>query len=68
MRASQHIQQMVKKLQQLPPAKVAEVEDFIDFLSSRDADRPLVKAAQAVSEPALTAVWDNPDDADYDRL
>lgn len=68
MRAPQHIQQMVKKLQQLPPAKVAEVEDFIDFLSSRDGDRPLVKAAQAVSESSLTAVWDNDDDADYDRL
>ncbi|MEW6166114.1 MAG: toxin-antitoxin system, antitoxin component, Xre family protein [Pseudomonadota bacterium] len=68
MRVPQHIQQMLKKLQQLPPAKVAEVEDFIDFLSSRDVDRPLVKAAQAVSEASLTAVWDNDDDADYDRL
>jgi len=68
MRVPQHIQQMLKKLQQLPPAKVAEVEDFIDFLSSRDGDRPLVKAAQAVSEASLTAVWDNDDDADYDRL
>ncbi|MDT0498958.1 hypothetical protein RM530_16565 [Algiphilus sp. W345] len=68
MRAPQHIQQMVKKLQQLPPARVAEVEDFIDFLSSRDGDRPLVKAAQAVSQAGLSAVWDNSDDADYDRL
>ncbi len=68
MRAPQHIQQMVEKLQQLPPAKVAEVEDFIDFLSSRDRDRLIVKAAQAASEPSLEAVWDNPDDADYDNL
>lgn len=68
MRASQHIQQMVKKLERLPPAKVAEVEDFIDFLSSRDDDRGLVQAAQAVSEPAFSAIWDNDDDAAYDRL
>lgn len=68
MRASQHIQKMVKKLERLPPAKVAEVEDFIDFLSSRDDDRGLVHAAQAVNEPALSAIWDNDDDAAYDRL
>lgn len=68
MRAPQHIEQMMKKLQQLPPAKIAEVEDFIDFLSSRDGDRPLVQAAQTVGEVRLTAVWDNEDDADYDRL
>ena len=68
MRAPQHIQQMVKKLQKLPPAKVAEVEDFIDFLSSRDDDRALVQAGKAITEPRLKAIWDNPDDAAYDRL
>jgi len=44
------------------------VEDFIDFLSQRDRDRQLLQAAMAASEPALNAVWDNPDDAAYDRL
>lgn len=68
MRAPQHIQQMVKKLQKLPPAKVAEVEDFIDFLHSRDSDRGLVQAARAITEPRLKEVWDNADDAAYDRL
>lgn len=68
MRDPQHIQKMVKKLAALPPTRVAEVEDFIDFLSSRDSDRSLVRAAQAVSEPNLEAVWDNADDAEYDRL
>jgi len=68
MRAPQHIQQMMKKLQKLPPAKVAEVEDFIDFLSSRGVDRALVQAAKTISEPRLKAVWDNADDAAYDRL
>lgn len=59
---------MVKKLEALPLLKVAEVEDFIDFLSSRDSDRSLVRAAQAVSEPSLRAIWDNASDAEYDRL
>jgi hypothetical protein len=62
-------QALLKKLQALPPRRRAEVEDFIDFLSLRnDHDRSLVRAAQAVSEKTLKALWDNPDDADYDRL
>lgn len=46
----------------------AEVEDFIDFLQTREADQHLARAASRASEPAFKAVWDNPDDADYDRL
>lgn len=64
----QQISTVVEKLQRLPPERISEVEDFIDFLSSRDSDRGLVQAAQAVSEPALSAIWDNGDDAAYDRL
>lgn len=59
---------VVKKLKSLPPERVSEVEDFIDFLHSRDQDRGLVKAATQLSEKALEPVWDNPLDADYDRL
>lgn len=62
-------QALLKKLQALPPQRRAEVEDFIDFLSLRNGnDRSLVRAAQLVSEKHLQALWDNPDDADYDRL
>lgn len=68
MPAQQHIEQMVKKLERLPPERVAEVDDFIDFLNHRDEDRGLVHAAQAVSEHTLYTVWNNPADADYDRL
>ena len=62
------IEQVVHKLQTLSPERISEVEDFIDFLSQRDSDRQLLQAAMAASEPALNAVWDNPDDAAYDRL
>lgn len=68
MRAPQHMKQMVEKLKTLPPSRVAEVEDFIDFLSSRDSDRGLVQAAKTITEPRLKEIWNNPDDADYDRL
>lgn len=61
-------QVLLKKLKALPPQRRAEVEDFIDFLSARDEDRTLVRAAQAISERALSTVWDSAADADYDRL
>ncbi|MFT4255750.1 MAG: DUF2281 domain-containing protein [Pseudoxanthomonas sp.] len=57
-----------EKLQRLPPEQVAEVVDFIDFLASRDPERTLVRNVQAASETALSAVWDNEEDAAYDRL
>jgi hypothetical protein len=59
---------LIDKIQALPPEKVAEVEDFVDFLRQRNLDRQLVAAAAKLSEPALAAVWDNPEDAAYDRL
>jgi len=51
----------------LPPARVAEVEDFVDFLVLRNADRELVHAAAAASVPAFAKVWDNPEDDVYDE-
>lgn len=65
---SQHIEQLVRKLQALTPSRISEVEDFIDFLSRRDSDRQLTQAAMAASQPVLSAVWSNADDAEYDKL
>ncbi len=61
-------QTLIEKIRALPPERVAEVEDSVDFLRHRDEDRRLVKAAAKLSESAFQKVWDNPDDADYDRL
>jgi hypothetical protein len=61
-------QKLIEKIQSLPPERVAEVEDFVDFLKLRDTDRRLTVAAAKLSEEAFRRVWDNPDDADYDRL
>ena len=65
---AQQIEQVMKKLRPLPPERVAEVEDFIDFLSQRDADRGLTRAAMATAEPILEQVWHNPDDTEYEKL
>lgn len=61
-------QVLLEKLRALPPERRAEVEDFIDFLQNRETDQHLARSAAQVSEPAFNAVWDNPDDAEYDRL
>ena len=56
------------KMRDLPPEKVAEVEDFVDFLRQRQEDRRLTYAASKMSEKALARVWSNSADAAYDRL
>ena len=60
--------QLLEKISRLPPDRVAEVEDFVDFLAQRDTDRQLVRAAAGASEAAFAKVWDNPEDDVYDRL
>ena len=42
-----------KKIKGLPPEKVAQVEDFIDFLNQRDDDRSVTQSAAELSEAAL---------------
>jgi hypothetical protein len=61
-------QTLLDKLRQLPPERLAEVEDFVDFRRTREGDHALTRAAQKASEPALAKVWENEVDADYDRL
>lgn len=59
---------LLAKLHQLPPQRLAEVEDFIDFLRSREEERGLTRAATAAAAPAFAKVWDNAEDAAYDQL
>jgi hypothetical protein len=59
---------LIEKLRRLPPERIAEVEDFIDFLHARQESRRLVNESLQLSEAAFQQVWNNPDDADYDRL
>lgn len=40
----------------------------IDFLRARESAQRLTIAATKASEPSFAAVWDNEDDAVYDRL
>jgi hypothetical protein len=62
------IQTLIEKIRILPPERLVEVEDFVDFLRQREEDRRLARAATKLSEAAFQRVWDNPDDAEYDKL
>jgi len=61
-------QTLIEKIRSLPPEKVAEVEEFVDFLRTSNDERRLTRAAAKLSQDAFAEVWDNPDDAEYDRL
>ena len=61
-------QLLIEKLKTLPPQRRAEVEDFVDFLKGREEDQRLTHAAAQASEPVFKSVWDNTEDAGYDRL
>jgi hypothetical protein len=61
-------QAILEKLRQLPASRLAEVEDFVDFLRQRDEEQRLRQAAMQASEATFAKVWENADDADYDRL
>ena len=56
------------KIKQLPPKRMAAVEDFVDFLREREDGQRLTHAAAKASEASFHEVWDNDEDAAYDRM
>ncbi len=63
-----HAQSLIEKIRALPADRIAEIEDFIDFIRMREQDRDLTRTAARMSEPAFAAIWNNPDDDVYDAL
>jgi len=61
-------QVILDKLHRLSPEKIAEVEDFVDFLQQRELENQMTQAAAQLAEPSFQAVWDNSEDSAYDRL
>ena len=62
------IEHITMQLAQLPPERLEEVVDFVDFIATREQERRVVRAAHAVSEVTLAILWNNDTDAAYDRL
>lgn len=61
-------QTLIQKIQALPVERIAEIEDFVEFIAAREQERSLTRAAGAVSAPAFAAIWNNPEDDAYDAL
>jgi ABC-type glycerol-3-phosphate transport system substrate-binding protein len=61
-------QALLEKIQALPPERIAEVEDFVEFITSRENDRALIRAAGAMSAPAFAKIWENAEDDAYDAI
>jgi hypothetical protein len=59
---------LIRKIGALPPARVKEVEDFVDLVGAKDFDRQLTRAVSWMSEAAFAEVWDNPEDDIYNDL
>jgi hypothetical protein len=59
---------LIDKIRQLPPQRLAEVEDFVDFLRSREDGQRLTQAATKMAEASFAVVWNNDEDAAYDRM
>ena len=59
---------LMEMIQALPPERIAEVEDFVAFITAREQERALGRAAAAASAPAFAAIWNNPEDDAYDAI
>lgn len=59
-------QALLKKIQALPAERIAEIEDFVEFIAAREQERTLTRAAASASVPAFATIWNNPEDDVYD--
>jgi hypothetical protein len=63
---------LIDKISALPQARLAEVEDFVDFIGQRElqqhSERTLIHAHAEISAPAFANVWNNAEDDVYDGL
>ena len=59
---------LLEKIATLPAERIAEIEDFVDFIRFREEERALTRAAAATSASSFAAIWSNPEDDAYDAL
>ena len=63
-----HEKIIIQKIRGLSPDKIAEVINFIDFLSERYKENQIIKASNKLSEKTFQEAWENSEDDDYDNL
>ena len=59
---------ILTKIRMLPLDKVAEIADFVDFISQKEQEHQLRQAAGKIAEDTFKRVWGNSEDDVYDRL
>jgi hypothetical protein len=57
-----------KEIDKLPEDILAEVFDFIQFLESKREKHFLVRSSQELSAASFQRIWDNEEDAVYDKV
>jgi hypothetical protein len=57
-----------KEIDKLPEDILAEVFDFIRFLESKRERDLLIKSSQGLSTTSFQRIWDNEEDAVYDKV
>lgn len=63
------VKEIIKnEIDKLPEDLFAEVFDFIQFLENKKEKSLLAKASQELSDASFQKIWDNEEDAVYDRL
>lgn len=63
------VKELIKnEIEKLPENVLQEVFDFIQFLETKREKTLLVKASQEISRASFEKIWDNEEDAIYDRL
>lgn len=63
------VKELIKKeIDKLPENMLAEVYDFVRFLEVKKERELLVKGSQKLSKSSFERIWDNEEDAAYDRL
>lgn len=61
-------QGLIEKIRTLSIERLAELEDFVDFIRARDRDQAMTRLATSASEASFSRVWSNPEDDVYDAL
>ena len=63
------VKELIKEeIERLPESILTEVLDFIQFLEIKLEKTILVRGSQELSVTAFQKIWDNDEDAVYDKL
>jgi len=61
-------ERIINEIDRLPESYLSEVFDFILFLESKKEKDLMSKASQQLSTASFEKIWDNEEDAAYDKL